>query len=83
LSRIVGKYLAPLFVEEAPTGAINGSNVTFTLSQAASDPNAVQLTLDGVVLTPITHYSISGTTITMADAPASGQNLRARYIRAA
>lgn len=82
MSSIIGKYMGPLFVVEAPSGAINGSNVTFTLSETPAANSAVKLTLDGIELVPTTHFTLSGTTITMADAPSLGQNLQASYIKA-
>jgi hypothetical protein len=82
LSSIIGQYLGPLFMQEVPTGDIDGANVTFTLSQLPASPGAVQLSLDGIVLAPTVHYTISGVTITMIDAPVTGQNLQAQYIRA-
>lgn len=82
MSSIVGRYLGPLFVQEAPSGSINGSNVTFGLTYAPAAGAAVQLVLDGLVLTPVTHYSISNQTITMVDAPVLGQDLEASYIKA-
>lgn len=79
---IEGKYLSSLFVREAPTGAIDGSNTSFAISQLPAAANALHLFLDGVKLRPTTHYSLSGTTITMVDAPIVGQDLEANYIHA-
>lgn len=69
-------------MQEAPSGAINGSNTAFTLSQTPASNASVDLSLDGIVLTPITHYTLSGVNITMVDAPATGQKLQAQYIKA-
>ena len=64
-----------------PSGSINDSNVTFTLP---SDPNpdaSLELRLNGVVLKSGAgnDFTLSGTTITMAVAPASGDTLTASY----
>lgn len=82
MSSIVGQYLSPLFVQEAPAGAINGSNTAFVLSFTPAGNQCVQLSLDGVVLTLTLHYTLSGVNITMVDAPSLGQNLQAQYLKA-
>jgi hypothetical protein len=67
--------------EEVPTGAINGSNVTFTLAFTPSPAASLILVLNGV----IQHqgagkdYTISGNTITFAVAPTTGDILLAWY----
>lgn len=65
-------------VAEVPTGTINGSNVTFTL---ANTPAAGTLLLqyNGQVLQPGVGYTITGATITMTTAPATGDHLYANY----
>lgn len=75
------RQLNRFWKDEAPSGTINGSNTSFTLSETPIENDAVELFLDGLYLTPTTDYSISGTTITMVTAPALGQTLRASYIQ--
>lgn len=82
MALIEGKYLASLFVQEAPTGAIDGVNVTFNLGFVPAVGAAVNLFLDGVKLRTPFHYSIAGQVITMVDAPILGQDLEANYIKA-
>lgn len=65
--------------QEAPTGAINNVNVTFTLSTAPTSLAAFELFQDGLLLIPVTDYSVSGTTITMVSPPMFGQTLYAVY----
>jgi hypothetical protein len=65
------------FIEEVPTGTVNGVNVTFTLSSVPLD--MVSLTLNGRPLKPTIDYTRSGSTITMIVAPALGQELYAIY----
>ena len=81
MSGIDGRHLKRFFEDENPSGAINGSNVTFTLAQTPLENAAVELYQDGLKLEYTTDYTISGTTITMVTAPVVGQSLRANYIR--
>jgi|SRR5581483_47276 len=75
-------YMAPsdFVVNETPSGTINGSNTSFTL---ANTPLAgtEQIFQDGILLLKGAglDYTISGATITMINAPATGDNLRASY----
>ncbi len=79
MSSIVGKYLAPLFVQETPSGTVNGTNTTFTLSETPASASALVLTIDGVTTTL---YTLTGSTITMNTAPTLGQILSATYVHA-
>src|SRR3990167_8546159 len=65
---------------ETPSGAINGSNVTFTLA-ATPDSGTLRLYRNGVRLKAGSgnDYTLSGGTITMAQAPESGDVLLADY----
>lgn len=65
---------------ETPTGTINGINVTFTL--AHTPLSWIQLYLNGVILEPGAgnDYTLSGSTVTMLFAPATGDKLRVYYI---
>ena len=69
---------ANFIFNEVPTGATNGTNKVFTLSQT---PIAGQLTLsvNGVVQAP-SAYTLSGTTITFGTAPASAAVILATYL---
>jgi len=81
MARVRGKFLnGSDFIQEAPSGLLNSSNLTYTL---ANQPVAgtVMLYLDGLYQIPTTHYSISGATITMVTAPATAQDIRAAYWR--
>lgn len=81
MGRIDGRFLKKFFVDETPSGTVNGSNVTFTLSQAPLENDSVEVYVDGLKKTYTTDYSISSTTITMVTAPVVGQTLRANYVR--
>lgn len=70
----------PTYVDEAPAGAVNGVNVTYTLSQTPAASNTLNLYLDGLKQREATDYTIVGDTITMLAAPATGQDLWANYV---
>lgn len=67
------------FTQVAPTGAVDGSNVTYTLPSAPSAPANLFLFLDGIMQYEGIDYTITGTTITMAASPQVGQTLWAVY----
>ncbi len=65
---------------ETPSGAINGSNVTFTLAQTPNPAANLKLFLNGQLLTSGgIDYTLATATITMVSAPQSGNILRAYY----
>ena len=66
--------------QEQVSGTVNGSNVTFTVSQTPLSADGFQLYQDGVLLRLTTHYTRSGVTITMVVAPVTGQELDAIYV---
>lgn len=65
---------------ETPTGAINGSNATFTLANTPQ-VNTEQVYLNGLLLEPGAgnDYTIAGATITMLVVPATGDRLKVSY----
>jgi hypothetical protein len=87
INRVAGsgflKY-ADIVNNETPGGAINGSNVTFTL--ANTPQGGISLYYNGALMRPGAgnDYTLSGTTITMAFAPLSTgvlDTLVANYIK--
>lgn len=69
-------------IREIPSGTLNGSNVTFTLTFKPQPPWAVWLMLNGVLqheLGSIPDYSLSGLTITFTVAPKSTDELTCIY----
>ena len=66
---------------ETPTGAINGSNATFTLAGNPNPDASLELRLNGMILKSGAgnDFTLSTSTITMAVAPASGDVLTASY----
>lgn len=69
------------WTQEAPTGTLNGVNVTFTLAGIPVAGAVLSLYLDGYLLTQGVgkEYTISGVTITLAAAPSAGQTFWATY----
>jgi hypothetical protein len=63
------------------TNAFNGdgSTTAFTLS-SASTTSATIVMVNGVVQIPVTAYSVSGTTLTFTEAPATGDVVDARVL---
>ncbi len=64
-----------------PTGSINGTNTSFTLPNSPNPAASLQLFLNGVLQQQGTgkDYTLSGATITMVVAPATGDVLLAWY----
>jgi hypothetical protein len=83
MTRLTNRFANEGWIAEQPSGTVNGSNVTFTLTYAVDPPpQGAQVMLDGINLYYTTDFTISGNTITMTFAPAAGQTLWAIYQRA-
>lgn len=69
-------------VGESPSGTMDGSNKTFTLSEAPRS-GTITLTLNGVTQTigASNDYTVSGLEITMAEAPESDDVILVNYIK--
>jgi len=81
MSLLQGKFIGEIFEQEVPSGTVNGSNTTFTLSSTPHSNKSVVLTVDGLIMGQTFDYSISANTITMVTAPVAGQKLYAIYIK--
>lgn len=81
MSLLNGKWIGNIFVQEQPSGTVNGVNDTFTLTSNPIFTQACIVFLNGVFLTQGVHYTISGNTITFTAPPDTGQQLAAFYIR--
>jgi hypothetical protein len=81
MTRIDGKLLDNSFVQETPSGTINGSNKSFSITYVPTSASCLDLYQDGLLLLQATDYTISSQTITMTTAPALGQKLIASYIK--
>ena len=57
----------------------NGSTTTYTLTQSVLTADHVFVTVAGVLQTPTTSYTASGTSLTFTAAPANGASIVIRY----
>lgn len=74
-----------IVINETPTGNIDSSNVTFTLANTAST-GTTDVYLNGVRLdegdvSSGGDYQITGSTITMNEAPETGDKIRVGYLK--
>lgn len=77
-----GGLLTELVLNEAPLGAINGSNAAFTIANTPSDPRTVMLWLNGQLMTPATDFAVAGKNITfLCDPPRTDDVLLAMYTK--
>lgn len=75
-----GGGTVPTFVfNEIPSGDIDGVNTIFNLANAPSPQTSLQLYYQGQLQIQGVDYTLSGTTITFANAPQAGLNLNAYY----
>lgn len=66
---------------DTPSGAINGSNVTYTLSRTPK--SILTLTINGQYLHPVADFSVTGNTITLTsplDSSLSGKSFTCVYV---
>ena len=73
-------FLTDIF-DGTTTPATDGSRTAFTMSQAVSDEKFVMVFIDGVYQAHAA-YSVSGSTLTMADAPVAARTLTVHTISA-
>lgn len=66
--------------DEIPHGAVDGSNIAFTLANIPVPATSLKLFDNGVLQIQGTDYTISGLTITFANAPNVGDELIAYYV---
>ncbi len=67
------------YIQEIPTGVINGSNLTFTITHNIVN-NTQMLFLRGLLQQPSIDYIINGNIITFITAPIVGDNIQISYI---
>ena len=58
----------------------DGSTTAFTIATSGRSQNDILVTVNGVMFHPSDDYTLSGTTITMATAPAASAEIRVRYL---
>lgn len=76
--RVDGKFLKKFFTHETPSGLVNGSNKDFVLSSAPLEPDAVEVYINGLYEP---NFTVSGSTVTLATAPAVAQSVVVAYVR--
>ena len=79
LRKIQKSNIATTLTYASGTATGDGSVTTFTINSGRS-VNDVLVIVNGVILIPTTDYSISGTTLTFATAPANGAEIAFRYL---
>jgi len=68
-------------MQEIPAGSVNGLNVTFMLSQTPSQPDSLQVYLNGLLQEEGIDYTFNDiTTITFTDAPITGDTVLVYYL---
>jgi hypothetical protein len=73
------QYIDPTLTYTNGTATGDGSDTTFTINSGRS-VNDVIITVNGFVLVPTADYTISGTTLTFATAPANSAEIGIRYL---
>ena len=79
-----GSGAGPVFVDmEAPSGAVDGVNVVYTLTGAPSPAASLHLFRNGLLQRPGVDYSLNGTTVTFnaVATPQTGDAVVASYRR--
>ena len=61
------------------TGTGDGSTTTLTINSGRTVSDVI-VDVNGVIFTPTTDYTISGTTLTFAVAPVNGAEITVRYL---
>lgn len=56
----------------------DGTTTNFTLNTSVASQNNIIVTMNGLVQVPVTHYTISGTTLSFTSAPYSSATIEAR-----
>jgi len=71
--------IAPVLTYSLGTFTGDGSTVSFTINSGRA-VNNIFVDVNGVLLTPTTDYTVSGTTLTFSLAPGSGTEITVRYL---
>jgi hypothetical protein len=77
--KIQKSNIATTLTYASGTATGDGSDTTFTINSGRS-VNDVLVIVNGAILIPTADYSISGTTLTFATAPANGAEIAFRYL---
>ena len=79
LRKITKTNFSPSLTYTAGAAVGDGSTVAFTINSGRAVANVLVI-VNGVVLVPTTDYTISGTTLTFATAPAAAAEIQFRYL---
>lgn len=71
------KFNSSVFKSDTFTG--DGSTVAYTLTESIVDGKHLLVTVAGVLQTPVSAYSATGTTLTFTAAPGNGASIVVRY----
>jgi len=79
--KVTARGLNLVFEQETPSGTVDGTNATFTLTAEPHDTKQAMVYLNGGIQRRTSDWSISGTTLTFVQAPALGQTVYVTYYR--
>jgi len=79
IKKIQKVNIAPVLTYTSGTFTGDGSTVSFTINSGRA-VNNIFVDVNGVLLTPTTDYTVSGTTLTFSLAPGSGTEITVRYL---
>lgn len=77
MTALVGKYISD--IEKKATASGDNSTVAFNLGFTPVGPTMIDVYLNGLAQTYNTDYTVSGSTVTFATAPANGQEIFISY----
>ena len=79
LRKVTKTNFSPALTYTAGTGTGDGSTTAFTINSGRAVADVLVI-VNGVVLVPTTDYTISGTNLTFATAPAPSAEIQFRYL---
>ena len=79
LKKIQKINIAPVLTYTSGTFTGDGSTTAFTINSGRA-VNNILIDVNGVLMTPTTDYTVSGTTLTFSLAPGSGTEITIRYL---
>lgn len=79
LRKVTKTNFSPALTYTVGTATGDGTTVGFTINSGRAVANVLVI-VNGVVLVPTTDYTISGTTLTFATAPAASAEIQFRYL---
>ena len=79
LRKVTKANFSPSLTYTAGAATGDGSTTAFTINSGRAVANVLAI-VNGAILIPTTDYTISGTTLTFATAPAGGAEIQIRYL---